>query len=218
MTALQHHLLQRPRKPWRKPWPLLRSVSFAQDSTRWRLHRLRLRAASRQGRRERFPAWDSLAGRGGADVNHRDIGRQATPFILAIQTKRMDLAWDFGRHELEEFQMLGDRNEGVVRDKVRLMLKSAWPTPDVDCKAMESLCCRWCCRLPILPGSGWHLCPRSGNSAWSSGGRAGAKTTFLPTVAANTCWAQIADMLRKAGASDWATASNAECSHECMVC
>ena len=25
-------------------------------------------------------------------MNHRDIGRQVTPFILAIQTKRTDLA------------------------------------------------------------------------------------------------------------------------------
>jgi len=80
--------------------------------------------------------------RGGADVNHRDIGRQATPFILAIQTKRMDL--------------------------VRLMLKSAWPTPDVDCKAPDGTCA-----LALATALGAR---------------------------------EIADMLRKAGASDWADA------------
>ena len=36
--------------------------------------------------------------------------------------------------------MFGDRNKDVVYDQVRLMLKSAWPTPDVDCKAMKSWC------------------------------------------------------------------------------
>eukprot|EP00439_Symbiodinium_sp_Y106_P069527 s2133_g11.t5 len=80
--------------------------------------------------------------RGGADVNHRDIGRQATPFILAIQTKRTDL--------------------------VRLMLKSAWPTPDVDCKAPDGTCA-----LALATALGAR---------------------------------EIADMLRKAGASDWADA------------
>ncbi|CAE7871789.1 Ank2 [Symbiodinium microadriaticum] len=80
--------------------------------------------------------------RGGADVNHRDIGRQVTPFILAIQTKRTDL--------------------------VRLMLKSAWPTPDVDCKAPDGTCA-----LALATALGAR---------------------------------EIADMLRKAGASDWADA------------
>jgi len=81
--------------------------------------------------------------RGGADVNHCDAGaRQTTPFIMVIQNKRTDL--------------------------VDLMLKTAWPPPDVDSKAPDGTCA-----LALATNLGAH---------------------------------QIADKLRKAGASDWADA------------
>ncbi|CAJ1449426.1 unnamed protein product, partial [Effrenium voratum] len=81
--------------------------------------------------------------RGGADVNHRDTGhRGTTPFIIAIQSKRADL--------------------------VKMMMTSAWPMADVDCKAPDGTCA-----LAL---------------AKSLGAR------------------EIANMLRKAGASDWADA------------
>eukprot|EP00930_Biecheleria_cincta_P033932 TRINITY_DN23481_c0_g1_i1.p1 TRINITY_DN23481_c0_g1~~TRINITY_DN23481_c0_g1_i1.p1 ORF type:complete len:729 (+),score=122.91 TRINITY_DN23481_c0_g1_i1:38-2188(+) len=50
--------------------------------------------------------------RGGADVNQRDVGhRSTTPFIIAIQVKRVDL--------------------------VQLMMKESWPPADVDTKASD---------------------------------------------------------------------------------